>query len=170
MKSDLETQITEPGASPESAPVDTVSDASDTEPSQAPEAMGDIKDAVKEETVAQVEMIEIWTQQRPAHAPARRPAASHRPRPPQGVGGAAQSEGHNGSRRDPKQSIDGAGPRGKDKLGFEKRPPRGAENRTPRGGKAFTASPERRDRPLDPNSPFAKLAALKAELEKKGTS
>lgn len=170
LKSDAGTQILELGPSPESISLEAVIDAVGMEPSQAVEAMGESQDAVKEELGVQVEMIEIWTQQRPAHAPARRPAASHRPRAPQSVSGAASTEGQRGSRHDSKQSSEGARPHRKDKSAFEKRLPRGAENRTPQGGKAFTASPERRDRPPDPNSPFAKLAALKAELEKKGTS
>ncbi|NBS35161.1 MAG: hypothetical protein EBS82_04865, partial [Methylocystaceae bacterium] len=94
----------------------------------------------------------------------------HRPRTSQSLGGAGSTEGQHRPRHDSKQTSEDAGPHKKDKPAFEKRPPRGAGNRTPGGSRAFTASPERRDRPPDPNSPFAKLAALKAELEKKGTS
>ncbi len=170
LKPDAGAQTLEPDSSPESVSTEAISDAVAIEPSQAVEAAGESQDAVQEDLGEQVEMIEIWTQQRPAHSPARRPAASHRPRPAPSASGAGSSEGQRGPRHDSKQSSEGAGPHRKDKPAFEKRPPRGAENRTPRGGKAFTATPERRDRPPDPNSPFAKLAALKAELEKKGTS
>jgi ATP-dependent RNA helicase SUPV3L1/SUV3 len=42
-----------------------------------------------------------------------------------------------------------------------------ADDRSESGGKSFaqSAPPPRREREPDPNSPFAKLAALKAQLE-----
>jgi len=49
---------------------------------------------------------------------------------------------------------------GRDKGGRDKRPDGGPSHRQ----YATSASPRERDRPVDPNSPFAKLAALKAQL------
>lgn len=50
---------------------------------------------------------------------------------------------------------------------FEKRPD---QDRTPRPERDLTRTekPKRPDRPIDPDNPFAKLMALKAELENKG--
>jgi ATP-dependent RNA helicase SUPV3L1/SUV3 len=49
---------------------------------------------------------------------------------------------------------------GRDKGGRDKRPDGGPSHRP----YASSASPRERDRPIDPNSPFAKLAALKEQL------
>jgi ATP-dependent RNA helicase SUPV3L1/SUV3 len=49
---------------------------------------------------------------------------------------------------------------GRDKGGRDKRPDSGPSHRQ----YATSASPRERDRPIDPNSPFAKLAALKDQL------
>ncbi len=58
------------------------------------------------------------------------------------------------------------GPRGEGPRGEGNRPPRRDDRNAdrPRGDRR----PERAEKPLDPNSPFAKLLALKAELENKG--
>ena len=55
-----------------------------------------------------------------------------------------------------------------DKFRTPGKPPRD-DRRGPRPSAGF-AAPERRERQPDPDSPFAKLAALKAEMEKKGKS
>ncbi len=69
-----------------------------------------------------------------------------------------QGEGGRGPRRD-------EGPRGRDARRFADRGPRRDEGRDrPR----FDDRPKRTEKPIDPNSPFAALAALKAELESKG--
>jgi ATP-dependent RNA helicase SUPV3L1/SUV3 len=49
---------------------------------------------------------------------------------------------------------------GRDKAGRDKRPDGGPSHRQ----YATSAAPRERDRPVDPNSPFAKLAALKEQL------
>ena len=49
---------------------------------------------------------------------------------------------------------------GRDKGGRDKRPDSGPSHRQ----YATSASPRERERPIDPNSPFAKLAALKEQL------
>ena len=116
--------------------------------------------------------IEIW---RPGRRD-RRPRDGAGPRRGnQGRGGEAQGEG---GRRD------GGKPRGKprtvNQFGSDKgRPSRGGEGSgrggtRPDGGKPRGGKPGggRNDRPatIDPDSPFAKLAALKADLEKKPKS
>lgn len=73
-------------------------------------------------------------------------------------------------RRDGKRfdgKRDGAGPRDGHREGgkrFEGRDNRGKRHET---GREFPPRREQRDRPIDPNSPFAKLAALKEQLEGK---
>jgi ATP-dependent RNA helicase SUPV3L1/SUV3 len=62
-------------------------------------------------------------------------------------------------RRDNKFGGDRKGDRGRDKGGRDKR--EGGPSHRPF---ASSASPRERDRPVDPNSPFAKLAALKEQL------
>ena len=106
-------------------------------------------------------LIEVWTQQRQAYPAPRRQTAPSRT--------AAQQEGGdrgNATRRPPRQAPRAA--EGGSAARFEKRS-RPEDGRSQRPAKSF-AAPERRDRPPDPDSPFAKLAALKAELEKKGSS
>ena len=49
---------------------------------------------------------------------------------------------------------------GREKGGRDKRPDSGPSHRQ----YATSASPRERERPVDPNSPFAKLAALKEQL------
>ncbi|MBK3410520.1 hypothetical protein, partial [Methylobacterium ajmalii] len=45
------------------------------------------------------------------------------------------------------------------------RPPQDRRDGAPRGGGMHEARPPRRDRAPDPDSPFAKLLALKAQME-----
>lgn len=174
LNSEARAQSSELVASPEPSSQEAVTDSFESKPPQVPKPTGEnhalVQESVKEDIDKEVEMIEIWTQQRPVHASSRRPVSSNHPRPPKSAGGAVSTEGQRSSRHDSKQPNGGAGSQRKDKPAFEKRPPRGTETRPPREGKAFAGSSERRDRPPDPNSPFAKLAALKAELEKKGTN
>ncbi|MDB5559844.1 MAG: Helicase protein, partial [Enterovirga sp.] len=47
----------------------------------------------------------------------------------------------------------------------EERGPRRDDRPRPEGGRRDDRRPERRERQPDPNSPFAALAALKAQLE-----
>ncbi|MEF3365883.1 hypothetical protein V3H18_04975, partial [Methylocystis sp. 9N] len=72
-------------------------------------------------------------------------------------------------RRDYRPRPEGDGkeraPRAGAKPRFEGRPPRDDARQGRPGG--FVKA-ERREKQPDPDSPFAKLAALKAELEKKG--
>ena len=56
------------------------------------------------------------------------------------------------------------GPRRSDERRGTQREGRGAEARRSNGQEPRRRE-ERRDKPPDPNSPFAKLAALKAQLE-----
>ncbi|KAF0120496.1 MAG: helicase domain-containing protein, partial [Methylocystaceae bacterium] len=109
------------------------------------------------------ESIEIWRPQRHVHAaPRPREAGAHRQAPGQG----AEDKQQRPPRRDQRPgNAPGKEGRPAGKPRFEGRPPRDdARARRPAG----FAAPERRERQPDPDSPFAKLAALKAELEKKG--
>ncbi|WP_424360632.1 hypothetical protein [Methylocystis parvus] len=106
--------------------------------------------------------------------PAARPRRHHGQPAGQGEG-----ERRNGPRRDRPRAAEGGadgggrpGGRPQDKPRFDKpRFERGGprDDRRGRPGGGFNA-PEKRERQPDPDSPFAKLAALKAELEKKGKS
>ena len=112
-----------------------------------------------------------------------RPAGERQrgPRPGQGGGGRRPEPGE-GAQAEHKPRPDarkesgfrsGGNPRG-DKPRNDN--PRGDNNRPPRDdrrrGNGGFSTPEKRERERlpDPNSPFAKLLALKAELEKKGKS
>ena len=125
----------------------------------------DVPDAVPAEAT-EIAQIEIWSQQPrhaqsgPRRAPAQRsvrnegdeqrpPRREHRPRP-------AGGEGAGGEGRAARF----------DKFRTPGKPPRDER----RGPRPSVAVPERRERQPDPDSPFAKLAALKAEMEKKGKS
>jgi ATP-dependent RNA helicase SUPV3L1/SUV3 len=72
-------------------------------------------------------------------------------------GNRPQGQRHGGQRPDGEHKGKG----GKGKF-------RGKRDDRPRGkGEAFASSkPPRRDKPLDPDSPFAKLAALKDQMKK----
>ncbi|PWB84493.1 MAG: helicase [Methylocystaceae bacterium] len=138
-------------------------------------------------------LVEVWAPQRHAHAGPRRrhsggPAqarssvgaqaenASARPArhdKPRGPGRAPDSgdEPHSADRGEQRPRGDGARKEGGFRQGGKPRPdhrPHRDDDRRRRSG-AF-ASPEKREKERlpDPDSPFAKLLALKAELEKKG--
>ncbi|MCC3245819.1 helicase [Methylocystis sp. WRRC1] len=141
------------------------------EEASAAEAAGE--PVAAEETAAESPaMIEVWAPQRHAHAGPRR----HQGAPQRGP---RTSEGAEGEKRQPRRDRPrpeggkeaGARPAGRPRFDKprpdQQRPPRDDRNRRPGGG---FAAPERRERQPDPDSPFAKLAALKAELEKKGKS
>jgi len=113
-----------------------------------------------EASPAAPEAIEVWRPQRHAHAgPRGREGGARRQARDQGA------EDKRPPRRDQRPRAEPAAkearPAGKPRV--EGRPSRDdARARRP------FSPPERRERQPDPDSPFAKLAALKAELEKKG--
>ncbi len=113
------------------------------------------------------------TQRAPRNEPVREGDAQEaRPQaePPRGE----RSQGERPARNHPRADAPKGGFRSGGKPGQGPRPDQ-RENRGPRdesrarpGG--ASAPPQRRERLPDPDSPFAKLLALKAELEKKGKS
>ncbi|MGD9541998.1 MAG: helicase, partial [Methylocystis sp.] len=106
------------------------------------------------------ETIEVWRPQRHAYSgPRGREGGVRRVARDQGA------EDKRPPRRDQRARADAPGKDGRPagKPRFEGRPQR--DDSRPR--RPFSP-PERRERQPDPDSPFAKLAALKAELEKKG--
>ena len=134
-------------------------------------------------------VIEVWTPGRPhqhrreggrpqGRRPEKRaprewiiPQRPERPKPAEGEG-QRDSEKREGGRRfegrprRDENSRDGNRPRFEGKPRFDK--PRGDRPRDNRNERPFASSERReRDKQPDPNSPFAKLLALKAELEKK---
>ncbi|MBZ6415946.1 MULTISPECIES: helicase-related protein [Methylobacterium] len=93
-----------------------------------------------------------WGDRRPAE---NRPAGEGRPE--------GRFEGRGGENRG---NRDGRPPRGPHPGGREGgRPPQDRRDGAPRGGGMHEARPPRRDRAPDPDSPFAKLLALKAQME-----
>jgi ATP-dependent RNA helicase SUPV3L1/SUV3 len=94
-------------------------------------------------------------------APARepRPERAHQPRERFQGKGRDHDKGREGDRQNdrPKGKFGG----GRDKGGRDKRSDGGGPSHRPF---ATSASPRERERPIDPNSPFAKLAALKEQL------
>jgi ATP-dependent RNA helicase SUPV3L1/SUV3 len=141
--------------------------------------------------------IEVWSPQRRAQNYARSQGTSRQPHSREeaaGEGGRAQTPGDDrgrpprrerpqqdraargqtpglsegaGSRKPRQDFAPAAGPRRSAKP--ERQNGRDDERRNQRGA-ATSAPPPKRERLPDPDSPFAKLAALKAELEKKGKS
>jgi len=98
-------------------------------------------------------------------APVREARDDRQGRPPRDR---VDGKGHGGDRNKGKPREDGGRDKGRDKG----RGDRGGRDRD-RGGResgpshrqyASSASPRERDRPIDPNSPFAKLAALKEQM------
>jgi ATP-dependent RNA helicase SUPV3L1/SUV3 len=124
----------------------------------AAEAQVEVESA--EAAPAAPETIEVWRPQRHAHSsPRGREGGARRAARDQG------SEDKQPPRRDqrPRAEVPGKDGRPAGKPRTEGRPSRDdARPRRP------SSPPERRERQPDPDSPFAKLAALKAELEKKG--
>ena len=71
--------------------------------------------------------------------------------------------GEERNRGKPRDREDGGRDKGRDRPGRE-RDRGGRENGPSHRQYASSATPRERDRPIDPNSPFAKLAALKEQL------
>ncbi|WP_027487085.1 helicase-related protein [Allorhizobium undicola] len=71
-------------------------------------------------------------------------------------------EGHGGKPRDRDNNRDKQGQRGD----RQERGPRQDRDNRPAQNQRFEAKPPRKDKPIDPDSPFAKLAALKEQMKK----
>ncbi len=145
-------------AAEEAPTTETQTSLSAEEPAAA-EAQAE--DASAEAAPAAPETIEVWRPQRHAHsAPRGREGGARREAKEQG-----EEAKQRPPRRDQRPRADAPAKEGRPagKPRFEGRPPR--DDARPR--RPFSP-PERRERQPDPDSPFAKLAALKAELEKKG--
>jgi ATP-dependent RNA helicase SUPV3L1/SUV3 len=154
--------------------------APETVENDSQEAPTDVADALAEPATEEAPAtIEIWAPQRHVHG-----GGPRRHGPPQRREGGAEGDRRPPRRDRPRPAEAGAAsPEGAphpgarphfDKPRFDK--PRFDKNRPDRGGPrddrrprpAGGPPPEKRARQPDPDSPFAKLAALKAELEKKG--
>ena len=128
-------------------------------------------------------LIEVWTPGRPhqhrrdggrpqGRRPEKRaprewiiPQRPERPMPAEGEAGAGEKR-EGGRRFEGRPPREGGKPRFEGKPRFDK--PRGDRPRDNRNERSFASTEKReRDKQPDPNSPFAKLLALKAELEKK---
>lgn len=181
-----------PAETVEAVAVESVADAP-MSVAEASEAVVDASTAVAEADETPVEpppMIEVWSQQPRPAAPPRRPAAQEgrRPqgasRPPRldaaaGAAPAPQIDPQHEARpprehreNRPRTEAPRSGHRSAGKPGQESRgdrPPRDDGRRGNRQGGGY-AAPRPRERLPDPDSPFAKLLSLKAELEKKGKS
>ena len=155
----------------ESALQSAVEEAVETVIAEAP-AGGDTP-ANEATEAAEPTMIEVWTPGRPhqhrreggrpqGRRPEKRaprewiiPQRPERPKP---------AEGHDGEKREGGRKFEGK-PRFEGRPRFDK--PRGDRPRDNRNDRSFSTEKRERDKQPDPNSPFAKLLALKAELEKK---
>ncbi|QGM47686.1 helicase-related protein [Methylocystis heyeri] len=188
-------EIVEPAVAPleivEAPAVEASQPAAEEAAAPADEAA--VSEASSGETAAAdaaPQTIEVWTMQRhPAVAPRRQEGGHRRPRP-ENAGAARpprrdhaqgerkeetaaarsqesrpRPEGQKGGSRGGGQAAQGprSGARGEYRGNRDNRD----EGRRGRPGGSFSA-PEKRERQPDPDSPFAKLLALKAELEKKG--
>ena len=161
----------------ESALQSAVEEAVETVIAEAPAGVEVEASAEAQPEPAEPVMIEVWTPGRPhqrreggrpqGRRPEKRaprewiiPQRPERPKPAEGEG----------EKREGRPKFEGK-PREGGKR-FEGRPrfdkPRGDRPRDNRNERPFASSEKReRDKQPDPNSPFAKLLALKAELEKK---
>ena len=176
------------GESSETEPSPAPSQGEETSTTDAPtEAAGEAGAETTDQTPAAPPMIEVWRmgrqqfQRRPERPQKRQPRVFNiSPRPPKEV---AHGEGR--VRRDrAEQKVETAGQNAAaTPEGTTERPARAPDNRPRFKGKAdgrrderhdrrsarptsFSTETRSRDRAPDPDSPFAKLAALKAELEK----
>ena len=96
----------------------------------------------------------------PDGAPVREPREDNKGRPPrERFRGRDNDKGKEGDRQ--KGKFGGRDNGGRDKGGRDKG---GRDSGPSHRQYATSASPRERDRPIDPNSPFAKLAALKEQL------
>jgi ATP-dependent RNA helicase SUPV3L1/SUV3 len=106
----------------------------------------------------------------PEGAPAQEPRDGEHGRPHDRVDGKGRSGDRNGGDRNKGKFRDreeGGRDKGRDKgrdRGGRDRDRGGRENGPSHRQYASSASPRERDRPIDPNSPFAKLAALKEQM------
>ena len=138
--------------------------ASGETPVEAPaealaEASAEKSDAAGETAPPEPAFIEIW---RPGRSDRSRPERQRQAR----RGGDRRPA--NARTATPAESTDGAAPQA-DKSKNGKRPPRKPRNKPSdnrRNPRPATAN-VRREKPIDPNSPFAALAALKAQMEGK---
>jgi len=138
--------------------------------------------AAAPETVEPVASIDIWSQQRHAPSGPRRQGGPgklrHAGAPAEGEAASAAAarpprpeRGRERHHERPQSATRGAG---RGEGGGKPRPDRHGgrddESRNQPGGAYASTQKRERDRQPDPDSPFAMLAALKAELEKKGKS
>jgi ATP-dependent RNA helicase SUPV3L1/SUV3 len=166
------------------APAPGAATTAEADPAGNEELAGETAAAPVESGEAEpVATVEIWSLQRQAYSGPRHQGAPRRgARPGDGEqAGPRRSDearsprkegerperrgdaGDEGRRKDRPRPPGGGKPRG------DQRPPRDDDRRDRRSGAVFASSEKReRERQPDPDSPFAKLLALKAELEKKG--
>ena len=174
---------------PAEAPAETAAEApAETEASEAPTEAAAVDDtaAPAESTEAETLEIEVW---RPGRFDRGHHHGHQGHRGHQGPRGERRDGGERGERRDAGERGDrrdrgdnAAARRARDAAvpGQGERGPRPEGPRGPRpdhkGGdrgprrddRRFEDRPKRAEKPIDPNSPFAALLALKAELESKG--
>ena len=157
--SNLAADIAEASAEAVAPPEEAVEDQPDIA-ATAEAAVVEAPEEAAAETPAEPEMVDIWRPGRFEHRRPERHRSENRPRP---EGEAKPGEGHSKESR-PKEGPRGRRPDRKDAKDFRKGPkgkgPRPQGDQPDRG-----PPPPRRERPLDPNSPFAALAGLKAQLE-----
>ena len=179
--------VEEPAAIEAPAALEAGAEPEATAPAEAPQSEASSQETASPDCEAPVAMIEVWTlqQRHSAQGPRRQHGSGEARGPRHGV------ERERGPRRfsAPRAEGESAAParaEGEAAGGQPARPPRQpqksepggrgerrADNRAPRDERnrnASSAPKKPRERLPDPDSPFAKLLALKAELEKKGKS
>ncbi|WP_230530382.1 helicase-related protein [Microvirga roseola] len=176
-----------PAPAEEAAPAVAESTVPETAPTEAPaleEGQGDVvsasgavelpADAAAEaaaEAPAEPETVEVWRQGRRHHEGGQaRHGRDARPRQDRGDRrprhGEARGERPSGERPPRPERCEAQGEGGRPQNRPPRGPGRGEDRRGPRPDKrADNRREERREKQPDPNSPFAKLMALKAQLE-----
>jgi ATP-dependent RNA helicase SUPV3L1/SUV3 len=139
-----------------------IASVADMDPAAAPEASKPTAVDASKPATADDDVIEVWRPGRPEERRHRRPPARPRrephvePRAPQPPIAAAAMPAEPAGER---QAVMAA------EVAAKRRPDRAATSRAPTSPKGRGEAKDRREKAPDPNSPFAKLAVLKAQLE-----
>jgi len=180
LKPTTEAAPVEGEAAAEAAPVENAEPVAETPAAEAPVAEASSEAPV--EAAAEPELIEVWRPHRVIRGPRPERGKGGRPhhargnKPAEGQPAESGAEGTPGQKREDRrgkfpnfrregESKDNRGGRPAHKGGGKGRPDR--NDRRDNRPFASTEKPAARERQPDPNSPFAKLLALKGELEAK---
>ncbi|HVX99162.1 MAG TPA: helicase-related protein [Pseudorhodoplanes sp.] len=150
-------------------PAETVSESADASPAAQKAAVAAAAEPAAEQAAAEAQFIEVWRPggrsgaERPQHRRSRR---DHHRHPAQPGDRQAETAAQDGASAGAAAEQAGDASRQPSRQHERRREHRGFKHRNKGGYERHSELPrEKREREPDPNSPFAKLAALKAQLE-----